>query len=377
VRLNGAPWVSGTPISASGSYVIDVIATDLAGNQASSAVHFTLDLDPPTLAFVSPDPGTIVSVATVDVAGQTEALAQVHLGTGVFAVDVKADADGRFEVAAVPLQAGSNAILAHATDQAGNNGVDAQLDVVYQPPVAAVTGQIGSLASPLQQGEPIDAPYELDNTGAVALAGLPLRFELRTAGGGDPLLSDEFTVDLPLAGVLDGMRQLPASALAAGNYVLSLLADLPDDAQGWFVLDAKSLVLVPARCRHGDVIFTDGFDGVGVQRDGLIFCDGFEVASSGAVALAARAPWLDTTVWLAAVGAKPVRAHAIGSFLRAKVAQGPRVPPTLPRRAFAVSAAASAAHHSLERNVRPYANTLPSALAMSGNANGDFRKELH
>src|SRR5206468_3974618 len=49
VRLNGQPYVSATPITASGDYRIDVSALDGAGNQSVSTLHFALDLDAPAL----------------------------------------------------------------------------------------------------------------------------------------------------------------------------------------------------------------------------------------------------------------------------------------------------------------------------------------
>ncbi|MEO7323754.1 MAG: Ig-like domain-containing protein, partial [Dokdonella sp.] len=316
VRLNDVPFVSGTLINASGDYRIDVIASDVAGNRASSTLRFTLDLDPPTVVFTAPLPDAVVTVDTVEVIGQTEALAQVHLATGSFTVDVAADASGRFDVPGVPLQAGTNVLAARATDRAGNIGPDASVTVTYEVvQEAAVTGQIGVLTTPLKQGLPIDAPYAIQNTGGVALSALPLRFEMHALAGGDALVTEEFSLDLALGSHVDGIRHLATSTLVPGDYVLSLLADLPASGgpAAWVVLDTAAIALVGNPCYFNDVIFADGFDDANPHRGDFIFCNGFElnVATQSAVGIG-YAPWIDATAWIAtAVSPKDAAAKAV------------------------------------------------------------------
>jgi subtilase family serine protease/flagellar hook assembly protein FlgD len=296
VRLNGQPYVVGSIIAASGDYHLDVQAVDSAGNTASMAITFTLDLDVPTLTFVSPLPGSVVETPSVDVVGQTEALARVHLANGTFGVDAFADADGRFAVAGVPLRAGDNTILAHATDRAGNVGDDATLVVVYHEPAeAAVEGQIAPFAAPWPQATPVVATFAVHNTGGLALPGLPLRFELRAAAGGDVLVEDTFGIDLPLGAQANGTRELHTTTLLRGAYSLALYAILPLPS-GATLLDSTSLTLAASGCVHGDGIFIDGFDGTAVFRDGMIFCDGFDprVATS----VAGAVPWTHALAWL-------------------------------------------------------------------------------
>jgi uncharacterized protein YfaP (DUF2135 family) len=45
--LDGAPFASGTPVAAAGAHILVVTAADLAGNQSSATVHFTLDATAP------------------------------------------------------------------------------------------------------------------------------------------------------------------------------------------------------------------------------------------------------------------------------------------------------------------------------------------
>ena len=167
-------------------------------------------------------------------------------------------------------------------------------------------------------------PYAVQNTGALPLVALQLRLELRDDVNGDLASSDDFTLDLPLAADASGERALPAAGLAAGGYVLTLLADLPGDSAGSLVLDSRDVTLSSAGCRHGDMIFVDGFDGTGVIRDGLIFCDGFDVVSVDGMPVAMQAPWLGTTAWIAAIDAPLARradiARATARALRQPVA---------------------------------------------------------
>ncbi|MFZ3060713.1 MAG: DUF2341 domain-containing protein [Candidatus Methanoperedens sp.] len=50
VALNGAPYVSGTPIFAESGYTLTALATDMGGNKAYKAVNFTIDKTPPEAA---------------------------------------------------------------------------------------------------------------------------------------------------------------------------------------------------------------------------------------------------------------------------------------------------------------------------------------
>jgi hypothetical protein len=341
VRLNGEPFASGSLIEASGDYRIDATATDAADNESAVTVRFTLDLDAPVVTFVSPEPGAVVAAESVDVVGQTEARAHVHLENGSFSVDLDSDVNGRFDVLAVPLQPGINTITAQASDRAGNLGPEAVLVVLREAAVAAdVAGQIGALFSPLPQGAPLDVPYALQNTGAIGLPALPVRLELRPASGGDTTVSDAFTVDLPVGADHQGMRQLVTTAAAPGEYLLILQTRLPVvGGIEWMLLDTASIRLLANACQHGDTIFADGFDGVGTRRDDVILCDGFEVRVASARSDIATAPWIKTTAWLAhallvRVGAiaLPGLSMAAESGRRRPQATHRRAPAALPNR---------------------------------------------
>lgn len=278
IRLNGEPFVPGSGIGDSGDYRLEVSAADAAGNEAFADVQFTLDLVKPIVVFIAPEPGAVIADESVDVVGQTEPRARVHFATGSFKVDLDADANGRFDVIAVPIEPGENALVAHATDVAGNVGPEASLTVFREIAAeATIVGAIGELPSSMPAGAWLDVPFNVRNVGDLALLALPLRFELRKAGSEEPVAYDEFTLDLPAGAEWEGSRRLDTRAAASGHYVLSMQAFVPSAGpSAWVVLDVERLGIHPGACHLGDVIFTDGFDRAGVRRDSVIFCDGFE-----------------------------------------------------------------------------------------------------
>jgi subtilase family serine protease/flagellar hook assembly protein FlgD/fibronectin type 3 domain-containing protein len=50
IRLNGVPFVSGTPISTDGAYALDITATDRAGNVSTRSIHFIVNGNQPPIA---------------------------------------------------------------------------------------------------------------------------------------------------------------------------------------------------------------------------------------------------------------------------------------------------------------------------------------
>jgi hypothetical protein len=302
VRLNGEPFAQGTVIDVSGDYLLDVSATDAAGNANAVAVRFNLDLDAPAVTFLSPEPGAVVIGETVDVRGQTEPHARIHLAVGSFVTDLQADAAGLFDVPAVPLDPGENTLVAHATDLAGNVGPESSLTVFREAAMeASVAGEIGVLPSPLPPGNLLDVSYSVRNSGGTALAAMPLRFELRSALGGELVAFDEVELDLAPGLEVEGTSRLDTTVAPDGSYALSMRASLPvAEGHSWVVLDMARLRIGLAGCRNGDVILADGFDGTGVRRDGVIFCDGFEARSAYESVVASEVmPWMEAADWLA------------------------------------------------------------------------------
>ena len=71
IRLNGAPFVSGTAVDAAGPHTLSVSATDLAGNTANTVVQFTLVVGGPPVA-ASQSVATAEDVPLTIVLGATD-----------------------------------------------------------------------------------------------------------------------------------------------------------------------------------------------------------------------------------------------------------------------------------------------------------------
>jgi|GEM_PF-1047923 len=65
--LNGAPFVSGTPVSSDGTYVLEARAQDCAGNQGGASAHFVVDTEAPRIVIDVPAcaAGLVTPVITV------------------------------------------------------------------------------------------------------------------------------------------------------------------------------------------------------------------------------------------------------------------------------------------------------------------------
>ncbi|MCP4203906.1 MAG: hypothetical protein GY769_18470 [bacterium] len=71
-QLNGLPFTSGTAVTVDGAYTLAVLATDAAGNSASTTLGFEIDTVPPVFISIEPADGTLLPEAEVTLVGQVE-----------------------------------------------------------------------------------------------------------------------------------------------------------------------------------------------------------------------------------------------------------------------------------------------------------------
>ena len=140
ITLNGQPFVSGTTVSPSNTYVLSVTATDTANNHTTVTLHFTIDKVAPVVTITKPTNGATLTGRTTDVQGTTKPLATVFLTVGTYQVNLAADAQGAFTFSQVPLASGANNIVAYAKDKAGNVGPTTTVHVTTG--AAQLTGQV-------------------------------------------------------------------------------------------------------------------------------------------------------------------------------------------------------------------------------------------
>ncbi|MDD5224787.1 MAG: Ig-like domain-containing protein, partial [bacterium] len=132
VTLNGAPFVSGTTISAEGGYTLAINAGDLAGNSAQATISFTIDKTPPAISvsgvsdgiYYKVDVAPVITVTDANPAGST-----ITLNGAPFVSGTTVSAEGSYTLAV------------ETSDKAGNT---AQITVAFTidktPPVITVSG---------------------------------------------------------------------------------------------------------------------------------------------------------------------------------------------------------------------------------------------
>lgn len=278
LRLDGQPYVDGTPILASGGHVLRVDADDEAGNAASREIAFTIDREAPIVVVDEPAPGSTVNTAAQAIAGTTEPGADVAVDAPGLTTTVRADASGAFRTAAATLQPGGNTVRLRATDRAGNVGDEIVVHVSYAPPAGEVLSVLlADSAITLRRGEPLQVDYTLRNSGTVALDAAPVRVQLQAADSGTPVAQDDYTISLSPGAEVARSSTFATDALDPAAYRIELAASLRD-AQGqshWTVL-----ATLPVQLRQGcpagrplDLLFRNGFQGA---IEDLLFCDGFD-----------------------------------------------------------------------------------------------------
>jgi subtilase family serine protease len=140
ITLDGAPYTTGTAVTAEGQHTLSVTASDLAGNTTVQSIQFELDLTPPLIQFGGVADGALVNHLVTPTFGATDA----HLDS------VSATLDGQpFSSGSTVASEGTHVLTVHATDTAGNAS-DATLTFTLDltPPVISVAGvQDGQLTN--------------------------------------------------------------------------------------------------------------------------------------------------------------------------------------------------------------------------------------
>ncbi|MEA2604011.1 MAG: hypothetical protein QOF89_5003 [Acidobacteriota bacterium] len=115
ITLDGLPFVSGTRVTSDGDHLLEVRATDAAGNTATRQARFSIDTTAPVFVSVEPADGTVTAqaqvVLQVRVTGADSAMAN---GAVVNLVGES------FTAGPFPLAEGDNLFRLAAVDAAGN-----------------------------------------------------------------------------------------------------------------------------------------------------------------------------------------------------------------------------------------------------------------
>ncbi len=141
-QLSGGTFVAPAVPLAAGENTLTAVATDAAGNSASTVRTVEVDLEGPTIAITDPAAGTVVPAAAITVAGTAS---DPHLDrvtvNGLTAQLAGAPGGPRTWSVEVPLAEGDNDLLARATDSLGR-AAEAEVTVRRDStaPAVAITG---------------------------------------------------------------------------------------------------------------------------------------------------------------------------------------------------------------------------------------------
>jgi RHS repeat-associated protein len=116
--LNGAPYTSGTTISADGSYTIVATATDQFGHSGRAEASFSIDRTPPLVTIATPADGATIRADRVDVRGN----AGDSVSATINGQPLTLAADGSFAFNGFPLDLGPTPLDVVGRDRAGNSG---------------------------------------------------------------------------------------------------------------------------------------------------------------------------------------------------------------------------------------------------------------
>lgn len=118
-----------------GTYLLKLIASDIAGNQASAQVEVVLDLTPPLLSVLAPAEGSSFNTSQVTVSGTTDADATVTVNGQSTAVSE----EGSFSQT-LSLSDGAQTITVQAKDPYGNSATKTiHITVDTTPPALTLT----------------------------------------------------------------------------------------------------------------------------------------------------------------------------------------------------------------------------------------------
>ncbi len=238
MTLNGQPYQSGELINSEGSHLLQVTATDLAGNTSTTRLVFYLDLTAPVVNFTYPQNNSETNQPTTLVSGLTEVGATLTLQTGSYTDTVTADYAGIFSFADVPLISGANLITVSAVDLAGNPGVPTLVTVELVDTIS-VTGTLTAGSShPL--GQNLTVNWQLNNLNDSEVSQLPVKVELFQVVDNQLVGSDEQTIDIIAAGTHAGSSVLDTDTLMTGDHRLQLSVQTE---QGWQNLDDSLITM--------------------------------------------------------------------------------------------------------------------------------------
>ncbi|MBJ6764140.1 hypothetical protein JGU66_25480 [Myxococcaceae bacterium JPH2] len=164
--LNGAPFVSGTSVTADGAYLLEVKAEDLAGNQRISVAHFTIDATAPEISVFGVADGARYRVP-VEV---------TFTATDAHSPEVSATLDGQpFTSGGQVAATGSHTLVVTARDALGNErAVTLHFAVDTVAPTVVLESPSTDLVTQASEASVVVRANDDGPLGEVRLGGIPM-----------------------------------------------------------------------------------------------------------------------------------------------------------------------------------------------------------
>ncbi|RJS18828.1 hypothetical protein DRW03_24520 [Corallococcus sp. H22C18031201] len=164
--LNGAPFVSGTRVTADGAYLLEVRAEDLAGNQRTAVAHFTIDATAPEISIVGVADGARYRVPVQVTFSATDA----------HAAEVSATLDGQPFINGGHISAtGTHLLVVTARDALGNErGVTVHFAVDTVAPTVVLESPSTNLVTQSSEVSVVVRATDDGPLGEVRLGGIPM-----------------------------------------------------------------------------------------------------------------------------------------------------------------------------------------------------------
>lgn len=243
LMLNGVPYVNGTPIDATGTYLFEAEAEDAVGLTTTRTLRFELDLEPPFVSIDTPADGTILLTTMTPLGGSTRPFASVTVTGDASTHTVTANADGHYGVDAIDLHEGANTLRAVATDRLGRISPETTITVYRSATALGLDGQLSATPAQLPIGTALDLAYRIDERLGIARTALPMRLLVQRAGGKVTVFEQVATVDLVADWHVEGTAAAASTDWNPGAHIAELAVEV-DGA--WHTLAASGIDVLDA-----------------------------------------------------------------------------------------------------------------------------------
>ena len=213
--LDGADYVSGTPVSEEGEHTLVVTAVEACGRETQREIGFIIDRTAPGIAIEGIPPGG----TTTDPVTLSWTITDPHLERQEALLDGEAVTS---PVEVVGL--GAHELQVTAEDCAGNDSEESREFTVEATAPPQVSGTLDVSPADVVAGSPVDLTAHLVNGGEYPVEDMTVRLVLVPAAGGSPVQVFSRELSLDAGGSGDTGATLETDGVLPGAYRVTLEA---------------------------------------------------------------------------------------------------------------------------------------------------------